>query len=104
MSPMPLLRLALMLLLACAADVSTPLVPEAFGLEDTEEAAHRALRRPRLASIRRETSGPALARQVIVRRVVVDRREAAARPERRGGVEPRKVPSPAPEPSSPEAH
>ena len=104
MSPMPLLRLVVMLLLAIAADVSTPPVPEASGLEDTEEAAHRALRRPRLTSIRRETAGPALARQVIARRVVVDRREAAARPQPRGGIESRKVPSPAPEPSSPEAH
>jgi hypothetical protein len=102
---MSLLRLLLMIALAFAGDVvSSPLVPEAFAVEDADEAAHRAPRRPRVASVRRETSGPAVAQQVAVRRVVVDRRPAAHSERRSRSSEHRKVPSAVPEPVSPEAH
>ena len=101
---MPLLRLLLMIVLAFAGDVvSTPLVPEAFAVEDAEEAAHRAPRRPRVAAVHRETSGPAVAQQVTVRRAVVDRRPPAPS-ERRSSTEHRKVPSAVREPSPPDAH
>jgi hypothetical protein len=102
---MSLLRLLLMIVLAFAGDVvSTPLVPEAFAAEDADEAAYRAPRRPRVASVRRETSGPAVAQQVAVRRVVIDRRPAARSERRSSSPEHRRVPSAVPEPASPEAH
>ena len=103
MTTMPVLRLLLMIILAFAGEVATPLVPEAFTVEDAEEAAHRAPHRPRLAAVHREASGPAMAQQVTVRRAVADRRQTVGRPERHG-AERLKVPSAVPESSSPEAH
>lgn len=103
MTAMPVFHLLLMIFLALAGEVSAPLVSEALATEDAQEAAHRAPRRPRLAAVHRETSGPALAQQVSVRRLVADRRETVACPERHR-AERRKVPSAVPEASSPEAH
>ena len=102
---MAALRLMLMVFLAFAGEVSSPLVPEAFAVEEGEEA-HRLPRAHRVRPVHQPAQGPASAQRVAVATVRPERRHVVARARRHGtGSETRKVPSPVPESSaSPDAH
>jgi hypothetical protein len=102
---MAALRLVLMVFLAFTGEASAPLVPEAFAVEEGEDA-HRLPRAQRVRPVRHQSAGPAPAQPVAVATVRPDRRHVVARARRHGtGSEVRKIPSPVPDSSSsPEAH